>query len=61
VQVRALAVVEAERTPEGVEHALGRLAGAALLEAHVVIDADTCESGELLAAKAGHPPPPEGG
>jgi hypothetical protein len=61
LEVRALGVVEAERTPESVKHGLGRLASAALLEAHIVIDADTGEPGELLAAKAGHPPPAEGG
>jgi hypothetical protein len=58
VQVRELVVVEAEGLRDRLQDLVRRLAGAALLEADVLVDADAGELGELLSAQAGHPAPP---
>jgi len=60
VEDLSLGSVELERTGEG-RHDLRRGgAGAPLLEAHHIVDADTGEPGELLAPEPGGPPPANG-
>jgi len=51
--VRALGLVELERSGEGVEHAVGDAAGVSALEAGVVVGADPGEHRDLFAAQAG--------
>jgi uncharacterized protein len=60
VEMGPLGVAEPKGAGDRVEHALGGLAGAALLEPHVVVHADPGQQGELLAAQARHAPPPVG-
>ena len=48
-------VVERQRAGERVEHLLGRMGVAALLEPDVVVDADAGEQRQLLAPQARHP------
>ncbi len=50
----ALGLVEAENPGEGVEDLLGGLRGAALLQAHVVVDADPGQVRDLLTAQPLH-------
>ncbi len=59
--MRGGVVVEAQRAGERVEHLLGRMRVAALLEPDVVVDADAGEQRELLAPQAGHPAPAQVG
>jgi hypothetical protein len=51
--VRALGLVELERSGEGVEHAVGDAGGVSALEARVVVGADPGEQRDLFAAQAG--------
>jgi len=59
-QVVAFGLVELERAGESFEHELGDSAHVAALEALVVLDADTGERGDLLAAQAFHASPAVG-
>jgi hypothetical protein len=61
VEVSALGLIEAEDAGERVEHLLGRLGRAALLEAHVVVDADPGQVRDLLPTQPLDPPVPVGG
>ena len=54
VQVRGRVLVELQHAGERVEHLLGRVPVAPLLEAHVVVRGDAGEHRQLLAAQAGH-------
>ena len=56
VQVRGGVVVELQRAGEALEHLLGRPVIAALLQAHVVVDAEPRQRRELLATQSRHPP-----
>jgi hypothetical protein len=47
-EVRALGVVELERSRQGVEYRFGRSGGVAALEAGVVVDADAGEQRHLF-------------
>jgi len=49
--------VEQQRPGQRVDHLGGRILVASLLQAQVVVAADAGQHRELLAAKAGHPPP----
>ena len=55
-EVKSLGVVEAQRSREGVEHAVGGAVEVASLELGVVVGAHAGEIGHLLAAKARHAP-----
>ena len=55
-QVRPLRLVELQRAGECLEHRLGDAARVAALEPGVVVDADSGEQRDLLAAKPGHAP-----
>ena len=50
----ALSVVEAQRACERVEDLIGGAGGVPALQAFVVLDAYTCEGGDLFASQAGH-------
>jgi hypothetical protein len=54
MQVDALGVVEREDARDRIENVVGRVRRAALLEAHVIVDADACEGGKLLPSEAAH-------
>lgn len=60
-EVFAFGPVEAEDPGEGVEDLFGGLGGAALLQAYVVVDADSGEVRDLLAAQSLDPAPAVGG
>jgi hypothetical protein len=53
-QVRALGIVELQRSRERLEHAVRHAAGVAALQALVVLDADAGQRGDLLAAQPFH-------
>ena len=55
-QVGALGLVELQRAGQPFEHELGDAADVAALQALVVLDADTGQRGDLLAAQARHAP-----
>lgn len=61
VQVPAPGPVQAEHPGERVEHLLGGLGGAPLLQAHVVVDADPGQVRDLFAAQPGDPAAAVGG
>lgn len=56
VQVSAFGFVELEGYREGVQDFVGGSGEVAAFEAGVVVDADACEQGDLLAAQPGHAP-----
>lgn len=58
-QVVALPVGEAQRSGHGNQDALRDVAATALLQPHVVVEADAGELGEFLAPESRHPPAPE--
>lgn len=49
--MRALHLVELQRSRERFEHGLGHAGGIAALEAGVIVDADTGEERDFLTAK----------
>jgi hypothetical protein len=55
IEVLAFVVVELQRPGHSLEHRLRRTREVATLEAGVVVDADPCEHGDLLAPQALHP------
>ncbi|SOE31923.1 hypothetical protein SAMN05442782_8864 [Streptomyces sp. OK228] len=55
VQVGHRFVVQSRGSCDGFEYLLGRVAFAALFQAHVVVGAHTRERGDLFAAQTGHP------
>ena len=61
VEVPAFGLVEAEDAGERVEDLLGGLGRAALLQAHVVVDADSGQVRDLFAAQPFDPAAPVGG
>lgn len=60
VKVLALGLVEAEDAGERVEYLLGGLGRPALLQAYVVVDADSGQVGDLFAAQPLDPAPAVG-
>ena len=55
-EMGAFGVVEAQRVSERVEDLIGGAGGVPALQAFVVLDAHTCEGGDLFASQAGHAP-----
>ncbi len=54
--MQPLGIVEAQRTRDGVEHAVGRPVDVAALKLGVVVRAHAGEVRHFLAAQPGHPP-----
>ena len=52
--MRALVVVELQRAGDRVQHRRRHARVAALLEPHVIVDADARQHGQLLAPEPGH-------
>jgi transcriptional regulator of aromatic amino acid metabolism len=53
-QMRSFGLIQMQRAGQRIEHAVGRAAEVAALEAVVVVDAEPGEGGDLLAPQAGH-------